>query len=328
MHNNEVDNNRIRQKMSILSIDFGGTQTRVAWFDTQSRMLARADVATRREEGIDAVIDRMIALAREVVSAANDPLDAIGICAPGPQAYTGLILNAATLPGWDHVPLAHRISEAFGGVPVHMENDANLGALAEYHRGAAQGADPALYLTVSTGIGGGAILNGRLFTGWYGLAIEPGHMKFRHPDGNFYSLEALASGTGIGRWARERLAADNTPSVLRGLAVVDGRAVGETAIQGDALARSVITEAGEWLGWGLLNLVHLFNPRVIVIGGSVALLGDLIFDPARRILSENVIDSLFLPADLIRPAQLGDDVCLIGAAMHARMQQDTRRHEG
>lgn len=308
--------------MGILSIDFGGTQTRAAWFDMQLNMLARVDCATRREEGLDSVIERIITLAREVVPEQNGGIDAIGICAPGPQAYTGLILNAATLPDWDNVPLAERIAQAFNGVPVYMENDANLGALAEYHRGAAQGADPALYLTVSTGIGGGAVINGQLFTGWRGLAIEPGHMKFRHADGRFYSLEVLASGTGIGRLAQARLATGDTASSLRGLTVMDGRMVGEAAAQGDALALAVITEAGEWLGWGLLSLVHLFNPRVIVIGGSVALLGNLIFDPVRRILAENVIDPLFLPADLIRPARLGDDVCLIGAAMHAQTKLD------
>ncbi|MCB9452155.1 MAG: ROK family protein [Anaerolineaceae bacterium] len=311
--------------MGILSIDFGGTQTRVAWFDSHLTMQVRKDSRTRREDGIAAVIGRIITLARDVMpEPGKDSLQAIGICAPGPQAYTGIILNASTLPGWDQIPLAKIISEALGA-PAYMENDANLGALAEYHRGAAQGADPALYLTVSTGIGGGAVINGHLFTGWQGMALEPGHMKFRHPDGQFYSLEALASGTGIGRLARVRLAAYHTPSVLRALAVVDGRAVGEAAAQGDALAREVITESGEWLGWGLLSLVHLFNPRVIVMGGSVSLLGDLILAPARRILAENVIDPLFLPADLIRPAQLGDDVCLIGAAMHARAQFEAHK---
>lgn len=305
--------------MGILSIDFGGTRTRAAWFTGDLRMASRAEVPTRREEGIEAVIARIITLAREVIPPGESP-EAVGICAPGPQAYTGLILNASTLPGWDHIPLAARISEAFDCVPVYMENDANLAALAEYHQGAAQGADPALYLTVSTGIGGGAIINGRLFTGWRGLALEPGHIKFRHPDGQFYSLEALASGTGIGRLARTRLANTDTPSLLRSIEAVDGQAVGKAALQGDLLAQAVIQEAGEWLGWGLLSLVHLFNPQVIVIGGSVTRLGDLIFSPARRILAKNVIDPLFLPDDLIRPAQLGDDVCLIGAARHARIE--------
>jgi glucokinase len=301
----------------ILSIDFGGTRTRVGWFSEKLDLLARDEGASHTEEGSDAVIARIIDLVRRVVPAGGKP-SAIGICGPGPQAYTGLILNAATLPGWDRVPLADRISAAFDGAPAHMENDANLAALAEYHFGAARGANPAIYLTVSTGIGGGAIIDGKLFTGWRGLAIEPGHLKFPAPNGRLYSLEAFSSGTGIGRLARERLERDDEPSTLRHVPVVDGKAVGEAAAAGDAFALSIVDQAGRWLGLGLVNLVHLFNPQVIVIGGSVVNLGDLIFAPARQILAESLIDPLFNDPNLIRIAELGDDVCLIGAALHAR----------
>lgn len=300
-----------------LAIDFGGTRTRVGWFTPELHLSQRVEVSSRIEEGQQAVIQRLIDTARQVVPSGQQPA-AIGICAPGPQAYTGFIRHANTLPGWDDVPLAALISQAFAGAPAHMENDANLGALAEYTLGAAQGADPALYLTVSTGIGGGAIINGQLFTGWRGLAIEPGHIKFPAPDGRIYSLEALASGTGIGRLAREKLAASAAPSVLRALQFVDGKAVGEAAVQGDAFALEVIAEAGRWLGLGLVAMVHLFNPQVIVIGGSVVNLGERIFAPARQMLADLLIDPLFNHADLLQPAQLGDDVCLIGAAIHAR----------
>jgi glucokinase len=300
----------------ILSIDFGGTRTRVGWFSAALDLLARDEALSHTDESSDAVIARMIDLARRVVPPGQTPR-AIGICAPGPQAYTGLILNAATLPGWDRIPLAERISAAFGDASAFMENDANLAALAEYRFGAARGADPALYLTISTGIGGGAIIGGKLFTGWRGLAIEPGHIKFPAPDGRIYSLEALASGTGIGRLAREKLAHSDQPSSLRGLPVVDGKAVGEAAAAGDALALSVVQDAGRWLGLGLVALVHLFNPQVIVIGGSVVNLGELIFAPARQMLADLLIDPLFYPPDLLRLAELGDDVCLMGAALYA-----------
>ncbi len=301
----------------ILSIDFGGTRTRVGWFSDSLELLARDEAPSRTDQAPDVVIQRIIDLARRVVPPGETPA-AIGICAPGPQAYTGLILHAATLPGWNRVPLAEMISKAFDNAPAHMENDANLAALAEYHMGAAQGANPALYLTVSTGIGGGAIINGELFTGWRGLAIEPGHIKFPASDGKIYSLEALASGTGIGRIAREKLALTDQKSILRGNFAIDGKAVGEAAAQGDQLALQVVREAGRWLGLGLVALVHLFNPQVIVIGGSVVNLGELIFTPARQTLAEFLIDPAFNADDLIRLAQLGDDVCLFGAAFHAR----------
>ncbi len=300
-----------------LSIDFGGTRTRVGWYSPMLELITRDESPSHTEQPIESVIDRIIQLARRVVPAYTVP-DAIGICAPGPQAYTGYIRHANTLPEWDDVPLAQRISAAFGDAPTFMENDANLAALAEYQFGAAKGCDPALYLTVSTGIGGGAVINGQLFTGWRGLAIEPGHIKFPTADGKVYSLEALASGTGIGRMAREKLAATDMGSRLRLLPTVDGKAVGEAAAQGDKLALEVVSEAGRWLGLGLVAMVHLFNPQVIVIGGSVVNLGELILAPARQALAELLIDPLFNHADLIKVAALGDDVCLTGAAIHAQ----------
>jgi glucokinase len=305
--------------MAILSIDFGGTRTRAAWFSDELDMLARDEAPT--PVGLPpAVVARVIEIARRVVPPGHKPA-AVGVCAPGPQAATGLILHAPTLPGWDRVPLAQIVADAFD-VPVFMENDANLAALAEYHLGAARGANPALYLTVSTGIGGGAVINGALFTGWRGLAIEPGHIKFPLPDGRIRSLEDLASGTAIGRRAKERLAEGDQPSALRNCDVVDGRTVGLAAAQGDALALEVVAEAGRWLGLGLVCLMHLFNPQAIVIGGSVATLGDLIFNPAREIIAAHLTDPAFNDPDLIRAARLGDDVCLIGAAFYARARSE------
>ncbi|MBC6934690.1 MAG: ROK family protein [Chloroflexi bacterium] len=305
--------------MAILSIDFGGTRTRAAWFSDELDMLARDEAPT--PIGLPpAVVARVIEIARRVVPPGQKPA-AVGVCAPGPQAGTGLILHAPTLPGWDRVPLAQMVAEAFD-TPVFMENDANLAALAEYHLGAARGANPALYLTVSTGIGGGAIINGALFTGWRGLAIEPGHIKFPLPDGRIRSLEDLASGTAIGRRAKERLAEGDQPSALRNCDVVDGRTVGLAAAQGDALALEVVAEAGRWLGLGLVCLMHLFNPQTIVIGGSVASLGDLIFDPARQMIAAYLTDPAFNDPDLIHTARLGDDVCLIGAAFYARARSE------
>ncbi len=299
-----------------LAIDFGGTRTRAAWFSAELSLLQRVEAPSRTEEPPDSVIGRIIALGRAVVPPGEMPA-AIGICGPGAQAYTGVILNARTLPGWEQVPLAEPIRTAFGGVPTFMENDANLAALAEYHFGAAQGCDPAIYLTISTGIGGGAVIGGRLFTGWRGLAIEPGHIPFVMPDGRVLDLELLASGTAIGRRARERLTATDAPSKLRDLAMVDGKAVGEAAQRGDPLAGAVIEEAGRWLGLGLVTLAHLFNPQAIVLGGSVATLGELILRPAREQLAAHLIDSAFNDPDLLRLAALGDDVCLTGAALHA-----------
>lgn len=299
-----------------LSIDFGGTRTRAGWFSESLELLKREEMPSQVNDPVGTVITRIIDLARSVVPPGESPL-AIGICAPGPLE-NGVILHAATLPGWVNVPLVRLISEAFSNATTFLENDANLAAVAEYAFGAAQGADPAVYMTISTGIGGGAIIHGELFTGWRGLALEVGHIKFPASDGRILSLEDFASGTGIGRSAREKLANTNTPSVLRALTVVDGKAVGEAAMQGDVFALDIIREAGQWLGLGLVAIIHLFNPQVIVLGGSVTRLGELILTPVRQVLSERLLDPLFNHPDLIRLAALGDDVCLIGAAQYAR----------
>lgn len=302
--------------MTIVALDFGGTRTRAACFDEQLNILQRVEMPTLAQEPQAVVIARIIDLVRQVW---RDGVAGIGVSAPCPNAFTGIISHAAVLPGWQDVPFERILGDAFSGLPIFMENDANLGALAEYHMGTARGANPLVYMTISTGIGGGLVIDGRLFTGRSGLAIEPGHSKFRGADGRIYSLEDFASGPGIARLARLALAESHGNSSLRHTAEITGKAVGEAALTGDALAVSVIEEAGWWLGLGLVNVVHFTNPQALVLGGSVVTrLGDLILDPARRVLRQNVVDPAFYQDNLIQLAQLGDDVCLIGAASYAR----------
>jgi glucokinase len=303
--------------MAIVAIDFGGTRLRAARFDAELKLQARAETLTLAHEPQERVIGRMIGMARQVWPV-GEPVQALGISAPCPMAYTGLIRHAAVVPQWDDVPLADLISKTFDDTPVYMENDANLGALAEYHQGAAQGKNPAIYMTISTGIGGGAVIDGRLFTGKSGLAIEPGHTKYRGTNGEIYSLQDFAAGPGIVRLAHRHLSISNVPSVLRHIPEITGKVVGEAAGEGDTIASAVIEEAGGWLGIGLLNVAHMFNPEVIVLGGSVMQLGNLILNPARKIMREYAVDPLFYNGALLQIAQLGDDVCLIGAASYAR----------
>lgn len=306
--------------MGILAIDFGGTRTRAAFYSDALQQINRDETRSLVDQPAEAVIERILTTAHAVVPQ-GETIRAIGISAPGPlDPHNGIIRHALTLPGWQDTPLAQIVSESFSGLPTFIENDGNLAALAESHFGAAQGCDPALYLTLSTGIGGGAVINGQLFTGWSGLAIEPGHMRIGLPNGSVQRLEALASGTAIGLTAQARLADSDQPSSLRSYPIVDGQAVGEAAQAGDAFALGVIHEAGTWLGLGVVNLLHLFSPQVIVLGGSVSKLGALIFEPMWAAIHANILDAAFIPPNLVRPAQLGDDVCLVGAALHANRQ--------
>ena len=301
-----------------LAIDFGGTRSRAALFDGDMRLIRRAETRSRVSDGPDIVLERLINLGKSLIHA-EDKLVSIGIAAPGPlDTAAGVIIKAETLPGWSKAPIAETFRRAFAGLPVFVENDANLGALAEYHLGAGQGADPMIYLTISTGIGGGAIINRELFNGFSGHAIEPGHMRFTLPAGGIRRWEELASGTALGELARHQLRAGATPSVLRDIEAIDGQAVGEAALAGDDFALDCLRQAGTWLGLGLVNLLHLFNPAAVVLGGSVMNLGDLILDPARKAIEEHILFEGFLPDNLLRPARFSDDVCLVGAALHAR----------
>ncbi|MGQ9907260.1 MAG: ROK family protein [Candidatus Flexifilum sp.] len=308
--------------MMILSIDFGGTRTRAGVFapdaDGDLRLINRLEIPSQVSDPPDRVIQRMIDLARAVSQGST--VRAIGISAPGPlDPRAGVIYHARTLPGWSDVPLSERVSAAFDHAPTVMHNDANLAALAEYERGAARGCDPVIYLTISTGIGGGVVIGGHLFSGWSGLAAEPGHQLIPLPDGDIARLEDVASGTGIGALARAALRTTDHPSSLRDrpIETIDGKAVGEAAVRGDPFARQIVERAGRYLGIGLVNLVHILSPEAIVIGGSAAQLGDLLLEPARAVIAQYVLDPRFVPQDLIRQARLGDDVCLIGAAYYA-----------
>ena len=208
--------------MTILAFDLGGTRTRVGLFDSHLNLVQRLEMTSNAADGPDAVIGRMIALGRLLV---KEQVEAIGVSAPGPlDAQSGVIHHAWTLPGWHQVPIGQRLVEAFG-VHVCVENDANCGALAEYHAGAGRGCDPMIYLTISTGIGGGIIINGRLFTGWRGLAAEPGHQVFRLADGRVKTLEELASGQGIAQIAQERLHSWTDETQLRQVPTLDAKAI-------------------------------------------------------------------------------------------------------
>ncbi|MEM6284811.1 MAG: ROK family protein [Chloroflexota bacterium] len=305
--------------MAYLAIDFGVTHTRVAWFDDHMMITDRAETLSTVSESVDRVIQRMVDLAITVMPPDAVP-DGIGIAAPGPlDPANGMILHAKTLPGWRDVPLAARVSYALGGAPTFMHNAASLAALAESYLGAAKNADPVLYLSLSTDIGGGAVIGGALFTGWRGMAVEPGQMRFRLKDGRICSLNEVASGTALGRIATERLTSNQRRKTsLRGLDTIDGQAVGEAALAGDKFAKQVVDEAAEWLALGILNMVHLFNPEAIVLGGSVMLLGELILEPVRAILQREALSPLFNDPSLLRASALGEDVCLYGAAHYAR----------
>jgi glucokinase len=300
----------------IIGVDLGGTLIRAARLDPALNVLERTETLTLAEEGPDAVIGRMISAIRAVWPQV-EPVIGIGVSSPGPlDPVTGVVLAPPNLHGWYHVPLAQRLHETFH-VPAYVGNDANVAVLAEVARGAARGCKHAIYITLSTGIGGGVLMDGRLLLGHGGFATEIGHM-IMIIDGQVLRFEQAAAGPAIARQARERIergAPSLITSMVQGdLSRIDSQVVGQAAQQGDPLAQEIVQRVGRIIGLGLTSLLHLFNPEIIVIGGGVSKIGDLLFDPMRAAIRESVIYEGYIDRLRIEMTALGDDVSIIGAA--------------
>jgi glucokinase len=302
----------------IIGVDLGGTRIRSARLSYELDILAREETLTDAEEGLGPTLERIKAMIRKVWPHEKDALVAgIGISAPGPlNPATGVVVSPPNLKGWHNVPLADILREAFG-VPVFVGNDANVAGLAETIRGAAQGCRHVIFITVSTGIGGGIITDGRLLLGKDGLGAEVGHVVMLVGD-RVSSLEKEAAGPALARQARERLAKGEQSSIrdmVKGnLDAIDGAVVGHAAQQGDRMALEIVRYAGQVLGYGIASFLHLFNPEIIVIGGGVSKLGELLFEPMRAAMKAGVIDPAYWQTLRIERAALGDNVSIIGAA--------------
>jgi glucokinase len=310
---------------SILAVDFGGTNIRVAHFEQPSPPPSQQIIRpTLAQEGPESVLQR---LKDAIVELMPDDLQGvkIGIAAPGPlNPDEGVIHSSPNLAGWKNIPLRQQLAKEFG-CPVFLGNDANLAALGEWRHGAGVGTAHMIYLTISTGIGGGVISHGRLLTGSRGLAAELGHMTIRSDGprcgcGIAGHIEAAAAGPAIARRAQERLRAGETSSLK---ALLDERGsvtpieIAEAAKGGDQLSIAVFSEAGHLIGHHLANLAHVFNPEMFVLGGGVASIGDLLFEPIRQSLQAHVMDPVYLENLVLVPAALGDDAGLVGAMVLA-----------
>lgn len=306
------------------AIDLGGTSLRAAVVDAHGGLSGFVTYTTEASRGPDAVIERIVTALHDSLTRASTGLSelaAVGIGAPGPLDWeTGVIHEAPNLPGWRAVPLATRVAEAVG-LPTFLENDANAAALAEAQYGVGQGSLNMLYVTVSTGVGGGLILDGELWHGAYGSAGEFGHMTvdFDGPlcdCGNRGCVEALAAGPDIAAWVADQIA-DGRASALQGPADLTGRDVVEAAREGDELAVSALARAGRAVGFGVINVAHLVNLDMVVIGGGIANAGALLFDPLRATVREHLLEST-APNLRVEPWSLGENVGLLGAAAAAR----------
>lgn len=304
----------------IIGVDVGGTLIRAARFDQQLNMLQRTEQHSAPHEGSEAVISRIIETIRQVLPEDMGRCAGIGIAMPGPvDASTGTVLETPNLP-FENLPIQAILEREIGGA-VFVGNDADLAGLAEYELGAGKDARHMIYMTISTGVGGGLIIDGKPYTG-AGIAGEIGHMVVL-PDGPVCGcgkrghIEALASGTAIARLARARLAAGEPSSLLElaggSLEKVSARLVNQAAQEGDPLALSIITDAGRYLGIHIASLMMAFNPEMIVLGGGVTRVGSLLFKPMEAAIEEYCINPRYWERTPVVLAKLGSDVGLYGA---------------
>ncbi len=309
-----------------IGVDLGGTKMAVGVVDSEQKVHYQG-----REPSTGLSEDKLVEeLGRELQEAkgARPDVVAAGLGIPATIDFDrGLAIHAVNLTITD-VPIRDLMQERIG-LPVFVDNDANVAALAEHLYGAGRGAKDMVMLTIGTGIGGGLILNGEVYRGSTGAGAELGHIVIEE-DGprcqgncpNHGCVEALASGTAIAKAGQEE--AERDPDSALGKALAEGPIVGRTvtelALAGDGPAREVVAQAGRHLGVALSSLANIFDPDVFVIGGGVSAVGDLLLDPAREELRSRA-----LPPMNERPvklAELGPDAGMIGAAAMALIELD------
>ncbi len=280
-----------------LAVDLGGTKMSVALVKSDGRIASRRVCLTRSDAGAKTVMERLLSVIDETLARSkltNSEVAGIAVaCAGIIDMNKGVVTESPNLPGFSHIRLRDIVAREFG-ITCYLINDASAAALGEYKFGiGARGPIMNLvYLTVSTGIGGGIVMNGRLYLGANGSAGEIGHMivKADGPPckcGRLGCLESLASGWAVARDAVECLKRGEESSILRlaggKMEHVTAAVVSAAAKRGDVLAQRVIGNAAHYLGIGLANIINVFDPEVIVIGGGLAKMGNLLLGPARRV---------------------------------------------
>lgn len=308
-----------------LGIDVGGTKVAVGLVTGEGRVLSHVREPTAEARRSPGILASLVRLSRRAAAEAGvewGSLAAAGIVLPGPTDPRGpTMLAAPTIPELEGVPLSPSLGVELG-LPLAGDNDANAIALAEARFGAARGARVAVYLTISTGIGGGVVADGQLFRGASGTAGEFGHLVVE-PDGEPCAcggagcLETVASGPAIARRAR-RLLPRHPESVLADRSWRAGRSwdahlLADAARQGDAMALHVWEDVGERLGLAVASIINLFDADCVVLGGGVMGAADLLLPTLRQVAAERAMPVLGRPVS-VAPAALGEDAGIVGAA--------------
>lgn len=309
-------------KKYVIGIDLGGTKISVASSDLAGNIIYKKTVPTNASEGENKILDRIISLVDDTLKKSNltnEDILCIGIGSPGPlDTKKGTIITTPNLP-FKNFDLVKPIKDRFN-IHTVLDNDGNVAAIGEHEFGAGKGTRNMVFITVSTGIGGGAVLNGQIYRGNTSNALEIGHVTLEKDGvkcncGNCGCVESLASGTAIARSATKAVEDAKSRGDKTSLYKYDNitsKEVFDEAKNGDKLALDVINKALNYLGIFIANIMNVFDPEVIIIGGGVSKAGSMVFDKIREIASKRSFTTIYENTKIV-PAKLGGDAGIIGA---------------
>lgn len=307
----------------VIGIDIGGTFTKFGIVDKDGNCLKENFTSTDKYSEFEVYLEHLHTEIEELISSINEDIDikGIGIGAPNGNYYQGTIEHAPNLNWKGIVPFVEKFSAYFPGLPIRLTNDANAAAIGEMIYGGAKEMDDFVVITLGTGLGSGIVVNGNLVYGHDGFAGEVGHMNVKHRGrscgcGNRGCLETYVSATGIKRTTFKLLAERIDPSELRDISYNDltSKMISEVAKKGDKIALEAFELTGRILGVKLADVVAFSSPKAIFIFGGLAKAGDLIFEPTRRYMEENLLP-IFRNKIEILPSQLQDaNAAVLGAS--------------
>ncbi len=301
--------------MLYAGIDLGGTNIKAGLVDEEGRLLRQVSIPTEAAEGRERILQNMVRAFREAIGEISpSQIEAVGVGSPGPLDHRrGIVFRSPNLAGWENVPLADEMRRRTG-VVTFVENDANAAMWGEFTAGKAKGCNSAIQLTLGTGIGGGMVIDGRLWRGASGAAPEVGHMTIL-PDGprcncgNRGCLEVLASATATAKRYREATGTD-----------ISCREIHERAANGDETALEVLEETGRYLGIGIATLVNVINPDIVVLSGGLSFAADILIPAVWVEVRERAFE-VMQEQLRIETAALQNEAGIVGAAMLAAQRR-------
>lgn len=312
------------KKKYVVGVDLGGTKIYTALVDLEGNIIKEKAVETLAFEGENAVMGRIIDTINYVIDGSEKNLiKSIGIGSPGPlDVKNGVIIENSNLP-FKNFEIVKTIRETYD-LPTYLDNDANVATLGEFMFGAGKGTENMVFITASTGIGGGAVINGKLFRGTTGNALEIGHTIVANEGprcgcGNIGCAEALGSGTAIGKRAKEAVAT-NVETSLKNYENVTSKEVFKEAANGDRVAKNILETSLNYLGIAVANTITNFDPEKVVIGGGVINGGSIVLDTIRRVVGERTLKT-FVDSCTVEKAVLGGKAGVLGAAALAITEQ-------